>query len=200
MNQNEEYIDFFSTELHPLIKDIEEVFSFFILSHKVLVNLNVQNVLRQLNDPNDIKFLEKYNKWVDLKIKIHDDGTHTSEAQIQSSMIVLGKILSISLCETLRSSIYHSNIKNTDVFRIFYFLRNAAAHDNKFDLKYRSGKKKDEWMIGENEVLEISGKKIDRNSNGLAVFGGCFSVFDVFLLANDISKKMFEIDLQSKQS
>ena len=147
---------------HPVLKDIENIFWFFILSHKALANLNVQNIIKTTEDSSIVSMLEKYNQWVNLQIKINNNNTHTSNLNILDSMIFTGKVIVILTYEFLLSSKYKEIIIGDEEFQFLKYIRNGAAHDNKFDLKYRFGKDKGNWMINENDIIKWNGMEISR--------------------------------------
>ncbi|MFH0988001.1 MAG: hypothetical protein V1763_01370, partial [Parcubacteria group bacterium] len=51
---------------HPVLKDIERMFWFFILSSAALANPKIQEEIRNQKDQNVIAMLEQYNQWVCL--------------------------------------------------------------------------------------------------------------------------------------
>jgi len=46
---------------HPVLKDIENIFWFFILSNAVLANPKIQEEIKNQQEPNIISMLEKFN-------------------------------------------------------------------------------------------------------------------------------------------
>jgi len=99
------------TNFHPVLKDIENMNWFFVLSHKVLARPDVQDIVKKVEDPSIIYMLEKYNKWVNLQIEINGNNTHTSKLNVLDSMIFTGKMMSILLYEFLASSSYNEVIE-----------------------------------------------------------------------------------------
>ena len=183
---------------HPVLKDIENIFWFFILSHKALANLNVQSIIKTTEDPSIVSMLEKYNQWVNLQIKINSDNTHTSNLNILDSMIFTGKVITILTYEFLLASKYKEIIKGDEEFQFLKYIRNGAAHDNKFDLKYRFGKDKGKWMINENDIIKWNGMEINRKLQDTKVFNDFISIFGVFLLAKHFSERLTKIDNEQK--
>lgn len=58
----EEKIDVNNLNFHSVLKDIENMFWFFILSHKTLSRKDVQNIIKKTEDVSIISMLEKYNQ------------------------------------------------------------------------------------------------------------------------------------------
>lgn len=183
---------------HPVLKDIENIFWLFILSHKVLANLNVQNIIKTTEDSFIVSMLEKYNQWVNLQIKINNDNTYITNSNILDNMIFTGKAVTILTYEFLIASKYKEIINGDEEFHFLKYIRNSAAHDNKFDLKYRFGKNKGDWMINKNDIIKWNGMEISRKLQDTKVFNNFISIFGVFLLAKHFSERLTNIDSGQK--
>lgn len=57
-------------ELHPILKDVENIFWFYLLSNNALADPEIQNIIKSKGAPYLLSMLERYNKWVDLEIEI----------------------------------------------------------------------------------------------------------------------------------
>jgi len=190
-------IELSSVNFHPLLKDIENFSLFFFTAHRVLVNSNVQEIVKVSDDPSFVLMLEKYNQWVDLKIELNKDDTHTSRANILPSMVSTGKIMAISLYEILQASEYVKVIRGDEEYKFLHKIRNGAAHNNKFDLKYRSGKRRGEWMLDEGDSLKFGGLIIHRGLQGTTVFNDLVNLSVVFLLAEHFSNRLKALGLKT---
>jgi len=183
---------------HPLLKDIENIFWFFILSNKTLSHPDVQNVLKREGDGTVLAMLKKYNEWVDLDIEIKDSGICTSKMNIKEQMIFIGRAITIITYEFLLASEYREAIEKDEEFRFLRCIRNAATHDNKFDFKYKYGRKKGEWLIEDKEVIKWGNMKITRELQSKNVFNDFISVFTLFLLVKHFSEELKQIDRDNK--
>jgi len=90
----------------------------------------------------------------------------------------------------LSLSKYNNIISKDDKFKFLKYIRNGAAHNNKFNLKDEDGK----WKIGENEIIKWGEKEISRRLQGNKVFNDFISVFDIFLLIKNFSEQLENID------
>lgn len=183
---------------HSILKDVENMFWFFLLSIRTLSDEEIQNLLKIKNTNQEgyasfNEMLRKFNDTTNLKIEKKGNIT-TSTMNVLKEMIFMGKAMTIFTYELLSASDYSENIKNDEEFKFLRHVRNGAAHNNKFDLKYRFGKKAGEWGIKENEFIKWNGFKIDRKLQGTAVFNDFISIFNIFLLANHFSEKLKAID------
>ena len=185
----EEKIDVENLNFHPILKDIENMFWFFYLSHSALANPNVQSILKSGEDKSVIPMLRKYNEWVNLQIKI-DNNTHTSNSNILDSMIFIGKAMAILTYDFLSLSSYNNSINKDKEFQFLRHIRNGAAHNKKFNLKDKEGN----WKIQESEIIGWNGMKINRELQGKSVFNNFVSLFGVFLLAKYFSERLKGID------
>lgn len=190
----EESIDIKNINFHPVLKDIENMFWFFILAHKALANLNVQNLIKTTEDSSIVSMLEKYNQWVNLQIKINSNNTHTSNANILNSMVFTGKAMAILTYDFLSLSSYNTMINKDEEFQFLRYIRNGAAHNNKFNLKDIEGN----WKIKENEIIKWNGMEISRKLHGKFVFNDFISLFSMFLLVKQFSEKLREVDSNKK--
>lgn len=174
---------------HPALKDVEDIFWFFLLSNLALMNFNVQEILKKNEDPTIPAMLARYNKWTNLDIKIEGERTK-SLANIKNGQVAIGKVMAIMTCDYLDYSSYSSEINRLEEFKFLRFVRNGAAHGNRFNLKDEKG----EWKLEEEESVVWLGKKITRESQGQTVFNDFLFFRDIFLLANHFSEKLKEID------
>lgn len=195
-NQKNSTVQFNVNEVnfHPVLHDIENIFWFFILSNKALSHPDVQNILKQEKDGTILSMLKKYNKWVSLNIEIKNNGICTSRMNIKDEMIFIGKAMAILTYEFLSASKYKRAIEKWEEFRFLKYIRNAAAHDNKFDLKYRFGRNKGKWMINKGEIIKWNNKEISRKLQDTEVFNDFISLPSVFLLVKYFSERLTRID------
>lgn len=98
----------------------------------------------------------------------------------------------------MASSSYNEVIEKNEEFQFLKCIRNGAAHDNKFDFKYKFGKNKGQWMIKEDEIIKWNGVEINRKLQGSTIFNDFISLFSIFLLAEHFSKRLIEIDKEKK--
>jgi len=191
-------IDVDKINFHPILKDIENIFWFFLLSVRTLSDYDIQNILKTKNSiqkgyASFNHILEKFNKATNLNIQ-KTGNTTTSKLNILNEMIFIGKAMTILTYEFLLASKYKEIIKKDEEFQFLKYIRNGAAHDNKFDLKYRFGKNKGEWMIKEDRAIKWNGMEINRKLQGTKVFNDFISIFSVFLLAKHFSERLTKID------
>jgi hypothetical protein len=180
-------------KLHPLLEDVENIFWFYLLSNNTLADPEVQQILKKKGAPYLLSMLDRYNKWVNLKIEIdYRNKKYESKMNILSSSILIGKAMTIIMYELLKSSEYYQELKHLEEFQFLRHIRNGAAHNNRFNLK----NKRDEWLIEENKKIKwIDGDmEITRERQETAVFNNFISFSGIFLLANHFSKKLKEID------
>ena|SRR3990167_3402628 len=182
---------------HPVLKDIENIFWFFLLSVRTLSNDDIQNTLRILNKQEGYgafdQMLDKFNTSTDLKIEKRGNIA-TSKLNIIKEMNFMGKAMVVFLYELLYASDYFTEIKENQEFKFLKYIRNGAAHNNKFDLKYQYGKNKGQWMLGEKEIIEWNNFKITRELQDKEVFNGFISMPSIFLLAKHFSGRLENID------
>jgi hypothetical protein len=195
----EEKIDVENLNFHPVLKDIENIFWFFLLSIRALSDYDVQKILRQKDSIQKgylcfIQMLDQFNSATDLHIE-KTGNVATSKLNILKEMVFIGKAMAILVYEFLLTSDYSVKIKEAEEFKFLKYIRNGAAHNNKFDLKHRYGKKKGQWIISEKETIKWNGMEISRELQGKEVFNNFISIFGVFLLAKHFSEKLEEIDL-----
>lgn len=183
---------------HPALKDIENIFWFFILAHKALARLDVQNIIKTTEDPSIVSMLEKYNRWINLQIKINKNNTYTSNSNILNSMILIEKAMVILLYEFLKGSNYGKKITEDEGFKFLKHIRNGASHNNKFNFKYQFGKNKGMWMIEENEIIKWNGMEINRKLHETIIFNDFISLPNIFLLTKYFSDRLMEIDNTQK--
>lgn len=123
------------------------------------------------------------------------NGTRvTSKLNLNKEMIFIGKSLTILTYEHLSASEYIEKINQSIEFKFLQHIRNGAAHNNKFDLKYRYGKNKGQWRIGENEKIEWNNMIIYRELQDKNIFNDFISMFSILLLAKHFSDKLNNID------
>lgn len=187
-------IDVNKIDFHPILKDIENIFWFFLLSFRSFSDPEIQSLLKQKNNMQDgyqnFNFmLEKINNALNLKIE-NRDGVSNTQMNILKEMVFMGKAMSILTYDFLSSSKYYNQINKDNNFKFLRYIRNGAAHNNKFNLKDENG----DWKIGEKEFIEWNDKKINRELQGKEVFNGFISVFEIFLLVESFSDRLKEID------
>jgi len=175
---------------HPILKDIEEMLWFFVLSHKTLIRPDVQGIIKEFEDPSIIPMLDKYNKWVKPEIKITGVNKYNVTANLTGSMIFFGKAMAILTYDFLLASKYNAKINRDEEFQFLRHIRNGAAHNNKFNLKDIDGN----WKIGEDEVIKWGKLEINRGLQGKNVFNNFISLFGVFLLAKHFSERLTKLD------
>lgn len=189
---------------HPVLKDIENIFWFFLLSVRTLSDYDVQNILRTKDSVQEgylcfVQMLDKFNASTDLKIEKRGNIA-TSKLNIIKEMNFMGKAMVIFLYELLYASDYFTEINEDQEFKFLKYIRNGAAHNNKFDLKYRYGRNKGQWMLGEKEIIEWNNFKISRELQDKEVFNGFISMPSIFLLAKHFSGRLENIDRQKNNS
>lgn len=184
------------TNFHHVLKDIENIFWFFLLSMRTLSDSDIQNILRTKNNTqegyatfNDM--LDKFNKATNLTT----NGAST-KLNISNEMFFIGKAMAITTYEYLLASNYKKDIQGGIEFKFLRHIRNGAAHNNKFHLKNY----KDEWTIGVDEVVEWDSLKISRKLQGEPVFNSFVSIFGIFLLAKHFSDKLGLIDKERNET
>lgn len=183
---------------HPVLKDIENIFWFFLLSVRTLSDYDVQNILRTKDSVQDgylcfVQMLDKFNKATNLRIE-KTGNIATSKLNILNEMVFIGKAMVVFVYELLSASDYFIEIKKDKEFKFLKYIRNGAAHDNKFDLKYKYGKNKEQWMLDGKEIIEWNNLKVSRELQGKEVFNSFISIFGVFFLAKHFSERLKNID------
>ncbi len=186
--------------LHPVLKDIENIFWFFLLSVRTLSDYDVQNILRTKDSVQEgylcfVQMLDKFNTSTNLQIE-KKGHIATSKLNIIKEMNFMGKAMVVFAYELLSASDYFIEIKEDKEFKFLKYIRNGAAHDNKFDLKYKYGKNKEQWMLGEKEIIEWNNLKISRELQDTEVFNKFISMPSIFLLAKHFSERLENIDKQ----
>jgi len=182
-----------NTSFHEVLRDIENIFWFYIFSNNVLADPNIQDLVKSkgVGAPYLLSMLDKYNKWVNLHIEIdYINNKYTSKLNVLNSSIVIGKIMAISTYELLLSSEYCDSIKNSEEFKFLRHVRNGAAHNNKFYFKNKKG----EWTLKENEIIKWQNQEISRKLQDKTVFNDFISFSGIFLLANHFSEELKQID------
>ena len=139
-------------DLHPILKDLENTFSLFILANTVLADPEVQN--RAEAKPEIKALLEAYNSWIQLKIEVRN-GAYTSKANLLHQMIFLGKAISVLMYDILIYSKYQGKICKLEIYQFLKFIRDGAAHGNRFSLCNKRGE-----ILGENKKVTWRGKEI----------------------------------------
>lgn len=183
---------------HPVLKDIENMFWFFLLSMRALSDYDVQNILKTKNSTQEgyqsfNQMLDKFNKTTDLHIE-KTGNIATSKLNILKEMIFMGKAMVILTYDFLSLSSYNANINKDEEFQFLRHIRNGAAHNNRFNLKDEKG----EWKIAENEIIKWNGMEISRKLQGSTVFNDFMSIFAVFLLAKYFSERLEKVDNDQK--
>lgn len=193
--QNNDIVDINPNNInfHPILKDIENIFWLFLLSHSTLSNPDVQNIIKTMCDKLFIPLLEKYNEWVDLRIKIKGNK-YMSSSKILEHMICTGKTISILAFDYLASSKYDAIINKDIKYQFLRHIRNGAAHHNIFNLKDIDGN----WKIEDGDKIEWNNKIIDKSLQGKKVFNEFITMNDVFLLIKELSEQITEIDKLNK--
>lgn len=186
------------TNFHPVLKDIENMFWFFLLSIRSLSDFDIQNILKQKNATNDgyanfNEMLEKFNQTTNLKIEITGNKS-TSKLNVLNQMVFMGKAMAILTYDYLSLSKYNNDINREDQFVFLKFIRNGAAHYNKFNLKDENGN----WKLDEKQEVQWEDKKITRNLHNSVVFNDFIGLPEMFLLAEYFSDKLGEIDKVKK--
>jgi len=185
---------------HPVLKDIENMFWFFLLSIRSLSDFDIQNILKQKNATNDgyasfNDMLEKFNQTTGLKIEITGNKS-TSKLNILNQMVFMGKAMAILTYDYLSLSSYNNDINKEEQFIFLRFIRNGAAHYNKFNLKDEDGI----WKLDDSQEVRWEDKKITRHLHGSVVFNDFIALPEIFLLVNYFSDRLNEIDKCNKQS
>ena len=183
---------------HNVLKDIENMYWFFLLSVRTLSDYDVQNILRTKNSTQEgyLTFnhmLDKFNKATDLHIE-KTGNVATSKLNILKEMVFMGKAMAILTYDFLSLSTYNANINKDEEFQFLRHIRNGAAHNNRFNLKDEKG----EWKIEENEIIKWNGMEISRKLQGSTVFNDFISLFSVFLLAKHFSERLKKVDNDQK--
>lgn len=189
-SQDREYeISIKDLNFHPVLKDIEHIFLLFMLSPKALSLFETQTILS--SDINFSEILKKYNKLTGLEIKKDPKGPfYTTKMNILKQMVFLGKAMAILMYDFILASKYNDILNKDNDIQFLRYIRNGAAHNNKFNMKDENG----DWKLEEGEVIEWHNKKLDRELHGKQVFPKFVSIVDMILLANEISKKLTRID------
>ena len=179
---------------HPFLKDIENIFWFFLLSVRTLSDHDIQNLLVEKNNA-DATYAEFNNMLMKFKqmtnLKFEQRGNiESSSLNILAELVFFGKAMAILTFDYLSSSTYNAMINRDQEFQFLRFVRNGAAHHNSFNLKDEKG----EWKIGENQLIEWGSKKINREADGKKVFNDSVNLIDIWLLAKHYSDKLTQID------
>lgn len=176
---------------HPLLKDIENIFWWYLLSSKALSSPITQNIL--LHDENFPLILKKYNKWTNYKVNLIKDDQYISTLNTKSQMIFLGKSMSVLMYDVLLASKYNAEINSSSIVQFLKYIRNGTVHNNTFNLIDEDKK----WKLEEGESINWQNKKINRELHMKKVFPEFISIFEIFILAKDLSEKLKEIDLNN---
>lgn len=194
----EEKIDVKNINFHPVLKDIENIFWFFLLSIRALSDYDVQRILRQKDSTQEgyisfIHMLDKFNNSTNLQIEKRGDFA-TSKLDMLKEIIFIGKSIAILTYDFLSLSSYNNNISKDREFQFLRHIRNGAAHNNKFNLKDENGN----WKIEKNEIIKWKGMEISRKLQGKEVFNSFISIFGIFLLAKHFSERLKKIDQKNR--
>jgi len=184
---------------HPVLKDIENIFWFFLLSVRTLSDYDIQSILRTKNSAQEgyqsfNEMLDKFNEATDLYIEKKENIT-SSKLNILKEMIFIGKAIAILTYDFLSLSSYNTIINKDNEFQFLRHIRNGAAHYNKFNLKDENG----DWKIRDNEIITWNGLGINRKLQGTKIFNDFISIFGIFLLAKHFSERLKKIDNKQKQ-
>ena len=198
MNINGEIIDVDSIDFHPVLKDIENIFWFFLLSVRTLSDYDVQNILNTKDNVQEgylcfVKMLNKFNTSTKLHIETKNNSA-TSKLNILNEMIFMGKAMALLTYDFLSLSSYNTIINKDTEFQFLRHIRNGAAHNNKFNLKDENG----DWKINENEIIKWNGMEISRKLQDENIFNSFISIGGVFLLVKSFSERLFNIDNEKK--
>ncbi len=200
-NKANEYINLNVSEInfHPVIKDIENIFWFFLLSIRSLSDYDVQNILKTKDIKQDgylcfLQMLNKFNTSTNLRIE-KNENLSTSNLNILKEMIFMGKAMAILTYDFLSLSSYNTVINKDREFQFLRHIRNGAAHNNRFNLKDKEGV----WKIKEDEIIKWNNMEISRKLQGTKVFNDFISIFGVFLLAKYFSERLTSIDENKKK-
>jgi hypothetical protein len=160
----------------------------------------VQNILRTKDSVQEgylcfVQMLDRFNTSISMHIE-KKGNLATSKLNIIKEMNFMGKAMVVFAYELLSASDYFIEIKEDREFKFLKYIRNGAAHDNTFDLKYKYGKNKGQWMLGERESIEWNNLKIDRELQDKEVFNSFISMPSIFLLAKHFSERLENIDKQ----
>jgi len=172
------------------------MFWFFLLSVRTLSDPEIQEILKTKNSKTGgyesfNNMLDKFNESTKLNIQKTGDIT-TSKLNILNEMVFTGKAMVIMTYDFLVASSYNTAINQDNEFKFLRYIRNGAAHYNKFNLKDEVGG----WKIREDEIIEWNNKKISRALQGQEVFNNFISIFDIFILAQHFSEKLNLLDKQ----
>ena len=179
---------------HPILKDVENIFWFFLLSVRTLSDDDIQNILKTKNSTQEgyasfNQMLDKFNKSTNLNVERSGNIT-TSKLNIFNEMVFIGKAMAILTYDFLSLSSYNATINQWGEFQLLTYIRNGAAHYNKFNLKNKEGT----WKFKEDEVIKWNEKEINRGLHGKEVFNSFISIFDIFLLAKCFSDRLTSLD------
>ncbi len=123
---------------HPVLKDIENIFWFFLLSMRTLSDHDVQNILRTKNSTQEgyqsfNQMLDRFNEATGLHIE-KTGNVATSKLNIIKEMVFMGKAMAILTYEFLSVSKYKEIINKDEEYQFLTYVRNGAPHDNRIDL------------------------------------------------------------------
>lgn len=187
------------TDFYLVLKDIENMFWLFLLSVRTLEDYEIQQLLKTKNSAQESylcfnDMLDKFNESTNLKTEFNGNN-YQFKLNILKEMKFIGKVMTILMYDFLLLSKYNNQINKDEEFQFLRFIRNGAAHNNKFNLKDEKG----EWKLEENQIIEWNGFKINRKLQGNKVFNDFISLNEIFLLANYFSEKLKDIDLKKKK-
>ena len=189
----EEMLKVKEVDFHPILKDVENIFWFFMLSTRTLSDLDIQNMLRQKNLQEGYlpfnEMLDKVNESIELRIEINNNIV-TSKANIQKNAVFVGKAIAMLVYDYVLNSKYQSEIIRTDIWKFLKFIRNAAVHGNVFNMIDEEGI----WKLEINEKIIWNNKEISRALHKKSAFNDFISIFEIFILARDLSNKLKKID------
>lgn len=176
-------------KFHPVLKDIEYIILNFLLSNKALSLYEIQSIL--LADVNFASLLGRYNNITKLKIeKDPYNNNYQTTLNVNAQMIFLGKAISILMYDYVLASKYNAKINKHPTLQFLRFIRNGAAHSNKFNMKDEKG----DWKLDDTETIIWHNKKIQRELQDKDVFPTFVSMMDMILIAHEISKELKRLD------
>lgn len=196
--ENSIQINVSELNFHPVLKDIENMHWFFLLSIRTLSDYDVQSIMRTKNNAQEgyssfNEMLDKFNKTTDLRME-KTGNVVTSKLNILKEMVFMGKTMAILTYDFLSLSSYNARINKDEEFQFLRHIRNGVAHNNKFNLKDAKG----DWKIGESEIVKWNDMKINRELQGSVVFNDFISLFGIFMLAKHFSERLIKIDSGKK--
>lgn len=189
---------------HEVLGNVDELFWFFFLSNWVLGDHDIQTLIDRkassaVNNEVSIAtsggelkaLLERYKSWVGMETKVdYSRKTYETNMNPLEGSVMIARVMTITAYELLKESNYFDEIKDLEELKFLRHLRNGAAHDNRFSLCNKRG----DWTIGQEETIRWRWLDIKRELDGKPIFNDYVSFSGVFLLVDDISEKLKQID------